>query len=157
MNTRRASRRTPQQHPCLERQDFPPTSSPSSISGRLDHRWLQKDWARTPTPTVFRQSPSTPGSFQTYLLFTILAEQASVSAETMQTLFSPKTRNRSPSHQHQNLGGAERDRTADPLLAKQVLSQLSYSPIRFRYPNGKLRRARPVLPAVIRDHEEEQT
>ena len=28
-------------------------------------------------------------------------------------------------------GGAERDRTADPLLAKQVLSQLSYSPIRF--------------------------
>ena len=33
------------------------------------------------------------------------------------------------SHQHQNLGGAERDRTADPLLAKQVLSQLSYSPI----------------------------
>lgn len=35
----------------------------------------------------------------------------------------------SASHQHQNLGGAERDRTADPLLAKQVLSQLSYSPI----------------------------
>ena len=29
---------------------------------------------------------------------------------------------------HKN-GGAERDRTADPLLAKQVLSQLSYSPI----------------------------
>jgi hypothetical protein len=27
-------------------------------------------------------------------------------------------------------GGAERDRTADPLLAKQVLSQLSYSPNR---------------------------
>ena len=27
-------------------------------------------------------------------------------------------------------GGAERDRTVDPLLAKQVLSQLSYSPIR---------------------------
>ena len=26
------------------------------------------------------------------------------------------------------LGGAERARTADPLLAKQVLSQLSYSP-----------------------------
>ena len=29
------------------------------------------------------------------------------------------------------IGGAERDRTADPLLAKQVLSQLSYSPNRF--------------------------
>ena len=26
-------------------------------------------------------------------------------------------------------GGARRDRTADPLLAKQVLSQLSYSPL----------------------------
>ena len=26
-------------------------------------------------------------------------------------------------------GGARRDRTADPLLAKQVLSQLSYGPI----------------------------
>ena len=29
-------------------------------------------------------------------------------------------------------GGAERDRTADPLLAKQVLSQLSYSPVKLR-------------------------
>ena len=28
------------------------------------------------------------------------------------------------------VGGADRDRTGDPLLAKQVLSQLSYSPIR---------------------------
>ena len=28
-----------------------------------------------------------------------------------------------------NNGGAERDRTADPLRARQVLSQLSYSPI----------------------------
>ena len=27
------------------------------------------------------------------------------------------------------LGGAERDRTADPLVANQVLSQLSYTPI----------------------------
>jgi hypothetical protein len=30
-------------------------------------------------------------------------------------------------------GGAERDRTADPLLAKQVLSQLSYSPDSFYF------------------------
>ena len=27
------------------------------------------------------------------------------------------------------IGGARRDRTADPLLAKQVLSQLSYGPV----------------------------
>ena len=29
---------------------------------------------------------------------------------------------------HSDLGGGERDRTDDPLLAKQVLSQLSYTP-----------------------------
>ena len=31
------------------------------------------------------------------------------------------------------IGGAERDRTVDPLLAKQVLSQLSYSPTALNY------------------------
>ena len=31
--------------------------------------------------------------------------------------------------QNHLFGGAEEDRTPDPLLAKQVLSQLSYSPI----------------------------
>ena len=30
----------------------------------------------------------------------------------------------------QAFGGDKRDRTADPLLAKQVLSQLSYTPVR---------------------------
>ena len=29
----------------------------------------------------------------------------------------------------QSFGGDKRDRTADPLLAKQVLSQLSYTPV----------------------------
>jgi hypothetical protein len=29
----------------------------------------------------------------------------------------------------QGIGGRDRDRTGDPLLAKQVLSQLSYTPI----------------------------
>jgi hypothetical protein len=29
---------------------------------------------------------------------------------------------------NRNLGGADRDRTGDPLVANQVLSQLSYSP-----------------------------
>ena len=32
-----------------------------------------------------------------------------------------------------DFGGAEEDRTPDPLLAKQVLSQLSYSPILYDY------------------------
>ena len=31
-----------------------------------------------------------------------------------------------------HVGGADRTRTGDPLLAKQVLSQLSYSPIQNR-------------------------
>jgi hypothetical protein len=35
--------------------------------------------------------------------------------------------------QSRSYGGAERDRTVDPLLAKQVLSQLSYSPLMIRY------------------------
>lgn len=34
------------------------------------------------------------------------------------------------------IGGAERDRTADPLLAKQVLSQLSYSPNHRKHPTA---------------------
>jgi len=42
--------------------------------------------------------------------------------------FLHKTRQPIRQLQHQMNGGAERDRTADPLLAKQVLSQLSYSP-----------------------------
>ena len=33
-------------------------------------------------------------------------------------------------------GGGERDRTDDPLLAKQVLSQLSYTPIAFAIHGG---------------------
>ena len=32
---------------------------------------------------------------------------------------------------HSGLGGASRDRTDDPLLAKQVLSQLSYGPLKY--------------------------
>ena len=40
------------------------------------------------------------------------------------------------------LGGAERDRTADPLLAKQVLSQLSYTPM---IPAPIARRLRTML------------
>jgi hypothetical protein len=32
-------------------------------------------------------------------------------------------------HSHHEPGGASRDRTDDPLLAKQVLSQLSYGPV----------------------------
>jgi hypothetical protein len=53
------------------------------------------------------------------------------------------------------IGGAEEDRTPDPLLAKQVLSQLSYSPSFVRgygYApiNGGPERIRTSDPSLIR-------
>lgn len=40
-----------------------------------------------------------------------------------------KTRVNRPERLSLKIGGGRRDRTDDPLLAKQVLSQLSYAPI----------------------------
>ena len=45
-----------------------------------------------------------------------------------------------------NYGGADRDRTGDPLLAKQVLSQLSYSPKRYHVMVGLGRLELPTSP-----------
>ena len=47
-----------------------------------------------------------------------------------------------------NLGGDERNRTDDPLLAKQVLSQLSYTPI-FNLNKRHIRCVRPYSPEVL--------
>ena len=44
-------------------------------------------------------------------------------------------------------GGANRDRTDDPLLAKQVLSQLSYSPVILAH--GDFYRSRPHRPSAM--------
>jgi hypothetical protein len=46
---------------------------------------------------------------------------------------------------HQRNGGGERDRTDDPLLAKQVLSQLSYTPEEIRGGSGWVRTSDPRL------------
>jgi hypothetical protein len=43
-------------------------------------------------------------------------------------------------------GGADRDRTGDPLLAKQVLSQLSYSPVRVPSRERRVPSSRPATP-----------
>lgn len=100
---------------------FPPTSDPSVISSRLDLQKHHQDQARTSAI----KSPI-PGSLQINLLFTIRTKQAN-SLKRDAKLFSSK--DMTPFSRHQmRIGGAERDRTADPLLAKQVLSQLSYSP-----------------------------
>lgn len=79
----------------------------------------------------------------------------------MQTCISPKDNRRSKpfSLNTNRFGGAERDRTADPLLAKQVLSQLSYSPISSIAPNiavqgfGKLPRQVISFPTLIPSRE----
>ena len=47
-------------------------------------------------------------------------------------------------------GGAERDRTVDPLLAKQVLSQLSYSPSCFADVSGGSGWIRTIDPRLIK-------
>src|SRR6266550_7583843 len=49
-------------------------------------------------------------------------------------------------------GGADRDRTDDPLLAKQVLSQLSYSPgpkIRGQKAEGRSQNRDPLLTSAF--------
>ena len=71
-----------------------------------------------------------------HLLFTIfIAEQLQAEAQSklcffLRILTSPTHALAACAAKRAEHGGAERDRTADPLLAKQVLSQLSYSPIR---------------------------
>ena len=140
----------------IQSDKLPSSSNPSPVSGRLGHRKVHRERSRTP-----RAEPKTPGSLQINLLFTMYAEQASShSADANFYFFKDKDFSRSRaegappgrqmigdalcaceaslrplSSQHQNLGGAERDRTADPLLAKQVLSQLSYSPIQVSIPD----------------------
>ncbi len=47
------------------------------------------------------------------------------------------------------IGGDNRDRTDDPLLAKQVLSQLSYTPIYLLYLNGGPKWARTTDLTII--------
>ena len=101
---------------------FLPTSDPSTMSGRLGHQWFHWNRARTWAKPI-------PGSLQINLLFTIFAKQAQNQKWSVQTLFLQKDISHARHHlPFGRVGGAERDRTADPLLAKQVLSQLSYSP-----------------------------
>ena len=46
---------------------------------------------------------------------------------SLSSVFCPQSSD--PCPQSSETGGGERDRTDDPLLAKQVLSQLSYTPV----------------------------
>ena len=48
-----------------------------------------------------------------------------------------------------SVGGDNRDRTDDPLLAKQVLSQLSYTPMLYTFLNGGPKWARTTDLTII--------
>ena len=50
-------------------------------------------------------------------------------------------------------GGADRDRTGDLLLAKQMLSQLSYSPVCLSPQATSRRRMRPFVAGKANDRE----
>jgi hypothetical protein len=122
---------------------LPSSPGPSFASGRLDHPRYQQDQLRT-----WVKKPK-PGSLQINLLFTIFAEQAASHRDDANFYFF-KDKD-TPLASTPNLGGAERDRTADPLLAKQVLSQLSYSPIQVLHqtasqPSGSANNQASVLP-----------
>ncbi len=113
-----------QQQKCLG-QAFLPTSNPSTNSGRLSHLMVSLGLGSD----VLNQGLKTPGSFQTYLLFTMHTEQAQSQSRCANFYFFRRIMIKPISKAaHSNrfaIGGAYRDRTDDPLLAKQVLSQLS--------------------------------
>ncbi len=106
---------------------FLPTSSPSTISGRLGHPWVHRNWARTSRVKNPKHLEASRSIFSSRYM-----QNRHQAQKPMQTciFFKRQTRRSQPVSLDTNrFGGAERDRTADPLLAKQVLSQLSYSPI----------------------------
>ena len=62
------------------------------------------------------------------IFFQIVKEQLHPKNEAQTAAYAAACASHLDSHRHQETGGGERDRTDDPLLAKQVLSQLSYTP-----------------------------
>lgn len=77
---------------------FLPTSDPSTTSGRLGHPWVHKDRARTSWA-----KPTTPGSLQINLLFTMYAEQASVKTDANFYFFKRQMPISTIQSQHQSI------------------------------------------------------
>ena len=145
----------------MPRTSFLPTSSPSTNSGRLSHHMVslrlgsdvpgktQNTWKLPDISSLHNVSKT--GTFITFdeganLYFL----QKDIRYRRSTCPYRPLGRRASwrapsaglrPRGQNQTIalaiGGAERDRTADPLLAKQVLSQLSYSPNHRKHPTAK--------------------
>jgi hypothetical protein len=75
-----------------------------------------------------RRGPNSSSGIRTNLLFTMsMQNMRSASADHKTCIRMTFSILSTPIHQRDH-GGAGRDRTDDPLLAKQVLSQLSYGP-----------------------------
>lgn len=100
---------------------FLPTSVPSFVSSRLGHPRYHKVRARTLGKTQHLEASRSIFSSQ-------CMQNRHQARRPTQNLYFFR-RQHAVSLDTNRFGGAERDRTADPLLAKQVLSQLSYSPI----------------------------
>ena len=113
-------------------------STPCDISWRSRPKGLQLSTASQDGDDLAVCTTSTNLNIQiirTYLLFTIsyrtsnhqVQRPASCKLGSLNDVFAS-----CPATNSKNLGGGGRDRTDDPLLAKQVLSQLSYAPVRYR-------------------------
>ena len=130
---------------------LPTSSNPSPISGRLGHQKGHQERVRTlkayakstwkppdqsSLHNVDRTGIRPSGRCKLYFLQRIFfgfmrsrAQRSTRGGEWSPTRLALAKRTLRPfSLDTKCIGGAERDRTADPLLAKQVLSQLSYSP-----------------------------
>ena len=128
---------------------FLPNSNPSPISGRLGHQKVHRERSRTRAQTRtwkppdqsslhnvdrtgIRPSGRCKRVFLQRIFFGFMrsrAQRSTRGGEWSPTRLALAKRTLRPfSLDTKCIGGAERDRTADPLLAKQVLSQLSYSP-----------------------------
>lgn len=151
-----------QQQKCLG-QAILPTSNPSTNSGRLSHHMVSQglvsdvsginpkhlDASRHIFSSQCIQNRHLPWQkMQTFISSKGYSTHRSIHPHRpvgrRPSLAGPSGAQRQKPRQRQDItspialaiGGAERDRTADPLLAKQVLSQLSYSPNHRKHPTA---------------------
>ena len=92
---------------------------------------IPRIYARSQLPVVFR-SPLRPSSPPDAKAFTICSSYLDLLFLLSLPLVCQRSNSKTQSIRFESgilIGGGERDRTDDPLLAKQVLSQLSYTPV----------------------------
>lgn len=100
-------------------------------------RHYQAFMAKRPADLYPKAKPLNIRIIRTYLLFTISyrTRNRRTKVQRLQTCFFHHMillLQSAIQNLAKKFGGGGRDRTDDPLLAKQVLSQLSYAPVRYR-------------------------